>query len=148
MAISYGYVYVAQVAIGSSQVQYLRALREAESYNGPSLIIAYSPCIAHGIHSGMGGVNAQSSDAVDAGYWSLYRYDPRLEEQGKNPFQLDSKPPKWELFQDFLKSEVRYTSLAKAFPKEAGELFAAAEDNARWRYNIYRRHADMNWNKE
>jgi pyruvate-ferredoxin/flavodoxin oxidoreductase len=147
MAISYGYVYVAQVAIGSSQAQYLRALREAEAYDGPSLIIAYSPCIAHGISSGMGNANGQSADAVECGYWSLYRYDPRLEDQGKNPFQLDSKPPKWELFQAFLKSEIRYTSLFKAFPKEAEELFKAAEDNARWRHSIYQRHADMNWAK-
>ncbi len=145
MAISYGYVYVAQVAMGSSQAQYLKALREAEAYDGPSLIIAYSPCIAHGLRSGMGQAQRQTKDAVECGYWSLYRYDPTLEGTGKNPFQLDSKPPKWELFQDFLKSEVRYTALAKAFPEEAKELFLAAEENAKWRHETYRRHADMDW---
>jgi pyruvate-ferredoxin/flavodoxin oxidoreductase len=145
MAISYGYVYVAQVAIGSSQAQYLKALREAEAYDGPSLIIAYSPCIAHGLRSGMGNANGQTKDAVECGYWSLYRYDPRLEGTGKNPFQLDSKPPKWEKFQDFLHSEVRYTALAKAFPAEAKELFLAAQENAKWRHDTYVRHAAMDW---
>ncbi|MBE0652830.1 MAG: pyruvate:ferredoxin (flavodoxin) oxidoreductase, partial [Bacteroidales bacterium] len=111
MAMSYGYVYVAQVAMGASQSQYLKAIREAEAYPGPSLIIAYSPCINHGLRAGMGATQAQQKKAVEAGYWSLYRYNPLLEEEGQNPFQMDSKEPDWSLFQDFLKSEVRYTSL-------------------------------------
>lgn len=139
MAMSYGYVYVAQVSMGSSQNQYFKAIREAEEYPGPSLIIAYSPCINHGLRNGMGKTQAQAEDAVTAGYWHLYRFDPRLEEQGKNPFQLDSKEPDWSKFQDFLKSEVRYTSLMKDFPGEAEILFKQAEENAKWRYNTYKR---------
>ncbi len=139
MAISYGYVYVAQVSMGSSQNQYFKAIREAEEYPGPSLVIAYSPCINHGLRNGMGKTQAQAEDAVTAGYWHLYRFDPRLEEQGKNPFQLDSKEPDWSKFQDFLKSEVRYTSLLKEFPGEAEVLFKKAEENAKWRYNAYKR---------
>jgi pyruvate-ferredoxin/flavodoxin oxidoreductase len=137
MAMSYGYVYVAQVAMGSNQAQYFKALREAEAYPGPSIIIAYSPCINHGLRLGMGKTQEESKLAVEAGYWSLYRYNPLLEAEGKNPFQLDSKEPDWSKFQDFLNSEVRYTSLKKAFPKEAEELFAAAEDNAKWRHKSY-----------
>lgn len=143
MAMSYGYVYVAQVAMGANQTQYLKALREAEAYPGPSLIIAYSPCINHGIKAGMGKSQDQQIHAVESGYWSLYRYNPLLEQEGKNPFQLDSKEPDFTKFQGFLNSEVRYTSLKKSFPVEAAELFAAAEDNAKWRYNTYRRFAGM-----
>lgn len=143
MAMSYGYVYVAQVAMGSNQSQYLKALREAEAYPGPSLIIAYSPCINHGIRAGMGKAQEQQEKAVEAGYWANYRYNPMLEAEGKNPFQLDSKEPDFSKFQDFLNSEVRYTSLLKSFPVEAKELFAAAEENAKWRYNSYRRMAQM-----
>jgi pyruvate-ferredoxin/flavodoxin oxidoreductase len=136
MAMSYGYVYVAQVAIGANQNQYLRAVREAEAYPGPSLIIAYSPCINHGIRN-MGQSQRQGKNAVECGYWHLYRFDPRLEKEGKNPFQLDSKEPNWAEFQNFLASEVRYSSLKKSFPAVADELFAAAEDNAKWRYHSY-----------
>jgi len=143
MAMSYGYVYVAQVAMGSNQTQYLKALREAEAYPGPSLIIAYSPCINHGIRAGMGKAQEQQDKAVEAGYWANYRYNPMLEAEGKNPFQLDSKEPDFSKFQEFLNSEVRYTSLLKSFPVEAKELFAAAEENAKWRYNSYRRMAQM-----
>ena len=139
MAMSYGYVYVAQVAIGSSQSQYFKAIREAEEFNGPSLIIAYSPCINHGMRNGMGKTQAQGKAAVEAGYWHTYRFDPRLEAEGKTPFQLDSKDPDWTKFQDFLKSEVRYTSLSKDFPDQAEELFKQAEENAKWRYNSYKR---------
>ncbi|HOC04535.1 MAG TPA: pyruvate:ferredoxin (flavodoxin) oxidoreductase [Bacteroidales bacterium] len=139
MAMTYGYVYVAQVAMGSSQSQYLKAIREAEEYPGPSLIIAYSPCINHGLRKGMGKTQQQAKDAVEAGYWHLYRFDPRLEAEGKNPFQLDSKEPDWSKFQEFLKSEVRYTSLIKDFPGEAKVLFRQAEENAKWRYNNYKR---------
>ncbi len=145
MVITYGYVYVAQVAMGANQNQFLKAVREAEAYPGPSVIIAYSPCINHGLRKGMGSTQQQTKDAVEAGYWQLYRYNPMLEAEGKNPFQLDSKEPDWDKFQDFLNSEVRFNSLKKAFPKEAGDLFKAAEENARWRYNMYKRHAAMDY---
>lgn len=144
MAMSYGYVYVAQVAMGANQSQYLRAIREAEAYPGPSLIIAYAPCINHGLRAGMGATQAQEKKAVESGYWSLWRYNP-TEEEGNNPFQMDSKEPDWSLFQDFLKSEVRYTSLVKSFPEEAEKLFKAAEENAKWRFNAYKRMAAMNY---
>ena len=147
MAMTYGYVYVAQVAMGSSQNQYFKAIREAEEYPGPSLIIAYSPCINHGLRNGMGKTQAQAEDAVTAGYWHLYRFDPRLEAEGKAPFQLDSKVPDWSKFQDFLRSEVRYTSLLKDFPGEADVLFKQAEANARWRYDSYRRLSQMDFSK-
>jgi len=139
MAMSYGYVYVAQVAMGASNSQYFKAIKEAEAYPGPSIVIAYAPCIAHGIRSGMGTTQLEEKKAVESGYWTLYRFDPRLEEEGKNPFQLDSKEPDWSKFQAFLLNEVRYTSLKKAFPKEANELFAASEENAKWRHNSYKR---------
>jgi pyruvate-ferredoxin/flavodoxin oxidoreductase len=143
MAMTYGYVYVTQVAMGASQNQFLKALREAEAYPGPSLVIAYSPCINHGLREGMDKSQEQQKRAVDAGYWHLYRFNPLLEKEGKNPFELDSKEPDWSKFQDFLNSEVRYTSLKKAFPKESAELFVAAEENAKWRYNSYKRLASM-----
>ena len=145
MAMSYGYVYVAQVAMGASHNQFFKAIREAEEYPGPSLIIAYSPCINHGLRAGMGKSQQQEEDAVKAGYWHLYRFDPRLEAQGKNPFQLDSKEPVWNKFQEFLRSEVRYTSLLKDFPAEADVLFSAAEENAKWRYNTYKRLSEMDF---
>ncbi len=147
MAMSYGYVYVAQVAMGSNQTQYLKALREAEAYPGPSLIIAYSTCINHGLHAGMEKAQQQQDDAVKAGYWANYRFNPMLEAEGKNPFQLDSKTPDFSLFQDFLKSEMRYTSLMKSFPNEAVELFEAAQENAKWRYNNYKRLSEMDFSK-
>jgi pyruvate-ferredoxin/flavodoxin oxidoreductase len=143
MAASYGYVYVAQVAMGASNSQFLKAVKEAEAYDGPSLIIAYSPCISHGLRDGMGKTQEQQDVAVKAGYWHLYRYNPMLEKEGKNPFTLDSKEPDWSKFQDFLNSEVRYTSLIKAFPHEAEVLFKAAEENAKWRYKSYQRMAAM-----
>ncbi len=143
MATTYGYVYVAQVAMGSSQTQYFKALKEAEAYPGPSLIIAYAPCINHGLKNGMGASQNEAKLAVESGYWHLYRFNPLLEAEGKNPFQLDSKEPDWSKFQSFLMNEVRYTSLLKAFPGEAKQLFASAEENAKWRYNTYRRYAEM-----
>ena len=145
MAMSYGYVYVAQVAMGSNNAQYFKAIKEAEAYPGPSLVIAYAPCINHGLKGGMGKSQAQTKDAVEAGYWQMYRYNPLLEAEGKNPFQLDSKEPDWSKFQDFIKSEVRYTSLIKAFPQEAEILFKAAEENAKWRYKSYQRLASMDY---
>ena len=148
MAMTYGYVYVAQVAMGSNNAQYFKALKEAEAYPGPSLIIAYSPCINHGLRDGMGKTQAQTKLAVESGYWHNYRFNPLLEAEGKNPFTLDSKEPDWTKFQDFLKTEVRYTSLLKAFPDEAGILFKAAEDNAKWRYKSYQRLAAMEFTPE
>jgi pyruvate-ferredoxin/flavodoxin oxidoreductase len=145
MAMSYGYVYVAQVAMGASNAQYLKAIKEAEAYPGPSLIIAYAPCINHGLREGMGKTQAQEKAAVEAGYWHLYRYNPLLEAEGKNPFTLDSKEPDWSKFQEFLNSEVRYTSLIKSFPGEAEVLFKAAEENSKWRYNSYKRLAAMEY---
>lgn len=145
MATTYGYVYVAQVAMGANQSQYFKALKEAEAYDGPSLIIAYSPCINHGLKNGMGGSQNESKLAVECGYWHLYRYNPMLEAEGKNPFQLDSKEPDWSKFQDFLKGEVRYTALLKAFPAEAKELFKAAEENSKWRYSSYKRLSELNY---
>lgn len=137
MAMSYGYVYVAQVSIGSNQSQYLKAVKEAEAYPGPSLIIAYAPCINHGLKLGMGKTQEEGKLAVTSGYWHLYRYNPLLEMDGKNPFLLDSKEPDWTKFQDFIMSEVRYSSLKKAFPDDAVHLFKAAEENAKWRYKSY-----------
>ncbi|NDV66149.1 pyruvate:ferredoxin (flavodoxin) oxidoreductase [Bacteroides sp. 224] len=148
MATTYGYVYVAQIAMGADQAQTLKAIREAEAYPGPSLIIAYAPCINHGLRAGMGKSQEEEEKAVASGYWHLWRYNPALEAEGKNPFTLDSKEPKWEEFQNFLKGEVRYTSLMKQYPAEADELFAAAEENAKWRYNNYKRLANQAWGSE
>ena len=139
IATTYGYVYVAQIAMGADQAQCLKAIREAEAYPGPSLIIAYAPCINHGLKKGMGKAQEEQAEAVKCGYWHLWRYNPALEAEGKNPFSLDSKEPNWEGFKDFLKGEVRYASVMKQYPAEAEELFQAAEDNAKWRYNSYKR---------
>jgi pyruvate-ferredoxin/flavodoxin oxidoreductase len=147
MAMSYGYVYVAQVAIGSNQSQYFKAIKEAEAYPGPSLIIAYAPCINHGLRVGMGKTQEEGKRAVASGYWHLYRFNPQLEAEGKNPFTLDSKEPEWDKFQEFLAGEVRYSSLKKAFPENAKELFVAAEENAKWRYNGYVRLSQQNFSK-
>ncbi len=145
MAMTYGYVYVAQVSIGASQQQLFNVLKEAEAYPGPSLVIAYAPCINHGIKGGMTRTQTVGKEAVACGYWHLWHYSPQLEEEGKNPFVLDSKEPDWTKFREFLMKEVRYTSLQKSFPAEADELFAAAEENAKWRYNGYVRRAKMEY---
>ncbi|MFZ4457166.1 MAG: pyruvate:ferredoxin (flavodoxin) oxidoreductase [Bacteroidales bacterium] len=145
IATTYGYVYVAQVAMGADQAQTLKAFREAEAYPGPSLIIAYSPCIAHGLVFGMGKAQEQTERAVECGYWHNWRYNPALEAEGKNPFIIDSKEPKWDLFEEFLKSEVRYTSLAKQFPEEAKELFIAAKQNAMKKFANYKRLSTSDW---
>ncbi|HRW95500.1 MAG TPA: pyruvate:ferredoxin (flavodoxin) oxidoreductase [Bacteroidales bacterium] len=142
MAISYGYVYVAQVAMGANQVQLLKALKEAEAYDGPSLIIAYSPCINHGLSRGMGQSQLEEKLAVESGYWQLYRYNPTLADEGKNPFTLDSKEPDWDKFQEFIRGEVRYSSLLKTFPDQAKELFALTEQHAKTRYQNYKRLAE------
>ncbi|MDY6292693.1 MAG: pyruvate:ferredoxin (flavodoxin) oxidoreductase [Bacteroidales bacterium] len=148
IASTYGYVYVAQVAMGASDAQCLKAFREAEAYDGPSIIIAYAPCINHGLKVGMGKSQAEEAKAVACGYWHLWRYNPELEKEGKNPFTLDSKEPNWDEFENFLKGEVRYASVMKQYPEEAEQLFAAAKENAQWRYNNYRRLARQQWGVE
>ncbi|MDR2118573.1 MAG: pyruvate:ferredoxin (flavodoxin) oxidoreductase [Tannerellaceae bacterium] len=148
IASTYGYVYCAQIAMGADQAQTLKAIREAEAYDGPSIIIAYSPCISHGLRAGMGKSQQEEADAVACGYWHLWRYNPALEAEGKNPFTLDSKEPDWSKFREFLKGEVRYSSVLKQYPGEAAELFAAAQENAKWRYNNYKRLAKQQWGVE
>jgi len=148
IASTYGYVYVAQVAMGADNMQCLKAIREAEAYDGPSVIIAYAPCINHGLKAGMGKSQAEEQKAVACGYWHLWRYNPELEKEGKNPFTLDSKEPNWDEFINFLKGEVRYASVLKQYPQEAEELFNAAKENAKWRYNNYRRLARQQWGVE
>ncbi|MBQ4006824.1 MAG: pyruvate:ferredoxin (flavodoxin) oxidoreductase [Muribaculaceae bacterium] len=145
IASTYGYVYVAQVAMGADNAQTLKAIREAEAYDGPSVIIAYAPCINHGLKVGMGKSQHEEARAVACGYWHLWRYPPMLEAEGKNPFTLDSKEPNWDEFIDFLKGEVRYASVLKQYPDEAEELFQAAKENAMWRYNNYRRLSQQQW---
>lgn len=145
MAMSYGYVYVAQVAMGANQAQYIKALKEAEAYPGPSLIIAYAPCINHGLKASMGKSQAEEKKAVECGYWQLFRFNPLLEAEGKNPFQLDSKEPDYTKFREFLMGEVRFNSLMKAAPEDAEKLFAMTEANAKWRYEGYKRHAEMKY---
>ncbi|HPB03466.1 MAG TPA: thiamine pyrophosphate-dependent enzyme, partial [Bacteroidaceae bacterium] len=148
IATIYGYVYVAQIAMGADHAQCLRAIREAEAWPGPSLIIAYSPCINHGLRSGMGKSQAEEKRAVECGYWHLWRYNPALAEEGKNPFILDSKEPDWDKFNDFLMGEVRYSSVKKAYPKEADELFADAKRMAQLRYQSYVRKTEEGWSNE
>ncbi len=148
IATTYGYVYVAQIAMGADQAQTLKAIREAEAYPGPSLVIAYAPCINHGLKAGMGKSQAEEAKAVECGYWHLWRYNPALEAEGKNPFSLDSKEPQWDKFQDYLMGEVRFASVAKQYPEEAAELFAAARENAQWRYRSYLRMLSTSWSNE
>ncbi|MBR3866927.1 MAG: pyruvate:ferredoxin (flavodoxin) oxidoreductase, partial [Butyricicoccus sp.] len=136
MAMSYGYVYVAQVAMGADQAQTLKAIREAEAYNGPSIVIAYSPCIEHGMKCGMGLSQLEQKKAVEAGYWHLYRYNPDLKEEGKNPFTLDSKTPVGD-FQKFLMGQNRYASLKLSFPEKAEALYTKAEADAKARLATY-----------
>ena len=149
IATSYGYVYVAQVAMGADNAQCLKAIREAEAYPGPSLVIAYAPCINHGlkIKGGMGRSQAEEGRAVECGYWHLWRYNPQLAEEGKNPFTLDSKEPQWDKFRDFLLGEVRYLSVQKAYPNEADELFSEAERMAKLRYQSYVRKSKEDWSE-
>ena len=136
MAMSYGYVYVAQVAMGADPAQTLKAIREAEAYDGPSIVICYCPCIEHGMKASMGLSQIEEKKAVEAGYWHLYRYDPRLKAEGKNPFQLDSKAPTGD-FQQFLMGENRYASLKLSFPEKAEALYAKAANDAKERYEGY-----------
>ena len=143
IAKSYGYVYVAQVAMGASQAQYFNVIKEAEAYHGPSLIICYAPCINHGIKIGMGRTQNEEKKAVECGYWHLWHFNPAEEEEGKNGFHLDSKEPDWSKFRDFIMGEVRYNSLMKTFPQEAEELFVATERNAKLRYEGYKKLSEM-----
>ena len=147
MQTTYGYIYVAQIAMGADQAQTLKAIREAEAYPGPSLIIAYAPCINHGLKAkgGMGKSQAEEAKAVECGYWQLWRFNPALEAEGKNPFTLDSKEPDWSKFQDYLNGEVRFLSLKKARPDEAQELFDKTEEAAKRRYASYVRKAKEDW---
>lgn len=148
MQATYGYVYVAQIAMGADNAQTLKAIREAEAYPGPSLIIAYSPCINHGLkRGGMGRSQREQELAVECGYWHLWRFNPQLAEEGKNPFTLDSKEPNWANFRDFLLGEVRYMSVQKAYPNEAEELFAQAEKMAKRRYQSYVRKSKEDWSE-
>ena len=142
IAMSYGYVYVAQIAMGADKQQTLRAIREAEAYHGPSLIIAYAPCSNHGIKAGMARTQLEAKKAVESGYWSLYRYNPDLKAQGENPFRLDSKEPT-ESFQDFIRGEVRYASLIQKFPDTAPQLLQQAEEDARERRETYKKLAAL-----
>ncbi|MFO8090896.1 MAG: pyruvate:ferredoxin (flavodoxin) oxidoreductase [Desulfatiglandaceae bacterium] len=142
MATTYGYVYVASVAMGANQNQFMKAILEAESYPGPSLIIAYAPCINHGIN--MTKSQEEEKKAVESGYWPLYRYNPLLKKEGKNPFILDSKEPKGS-FRDFLLGEIRYSSLTRTFPEHAEKLFQQAEEDMREKYAVYKAMAEMNY---
>lgn len=144
MAMSYGYVYVTQIAMGANMNHAIKAITEAESYKGPSLVIAYSPCISHGIKSGMGTSMAEEKKAVESGYWHLYRYNPMLKLQGANPFTLDSKEPS-KPYKDFITGEIRYSQLMKAFPEAAEELFNSSEQNAKERFEMYKRYAEMKY---
>jgi len=139
MAMSYGYVYVASIAMGANKNQVVKAMMEAESYPGPSIILAYSPCINHGIN--MGKTQTEEKLAVECGYWLNYRYDPRLKDAGKNPFVMDSKEPTGDL-REFLKGEVRYTTLMKQFPDEAEKLHAQLAQEYAQRYELYKKMAE------
>jgi len=141
MAMSYGYVYVAQVGMGADKNQLMKAITEAESYHGPSLIICYAPCINHGLKKGMGKTQENIKDAVEAGYWQLYRFNPLLKKEGKNPFLLDSKEPTAS-FRDFILDQVRYSSLANEFPDVADKLFDLTEEYAKERYEGYKKLAE------
>jgi len=140
MAMAYGYVYVAQVGMGADKNQFMKAVTEAEAFHGPSLVIAYAPCINHGIKKGMGKSQENIKDAVECGYWNLYRYNPDLKKQGRNPFILDSKEPN-KPFVDFIMGQNRYSSLAKEFPQTSEKLFKATEADARERYEEYKKMA-------
>lgn len=145
IAMSYGHVYVAYVSHGASQAQLLKAMREAESYHGPSIVIAYSPCINHGLKRGMGKTQEQAKLAVECGYWTLLRYDPRLAQEGKNPLQVDSKEPDWDKYDEYLMSETRYAQLKNINPTEAEKLLAKNKEEAQRRYKSYQRYLSMNF---
>ncbi|MBN2669949.1 MAG: pyruvate:ferredoxin (flavodoxin) oxidoreductase [Bacteroidales bacterium] len=149
IAAAYGHVYVASVAMGANQNQYLKAIKEAEAYPGPSIIIAYAPCIAHGIKGGMSQTMTTEKMAVEAGYWTLFRYNPMLEKEGKNPFVIDSKEPDFDNYIDFIKGETRYSSLAKIVGADkANEIFNASKESAEWRYKQYKLKAAQDYSME
>ena len=148
IAMSYGHIYVAQVCMGANQQQYLKALKEAEAYNGPSLIIAYSPCINHGLKKGMSKVQNEMKLATECGYWPIFRYNPALEAEGKNPLQIDSKEPNWDKYEEYLLGEVRYATLSKANPAHAKELFELNKFEAQRRWRQYNRLASMDFASE
>ena len=141
LLMTYGHIYIAQVALGADPNQLIKAIKEAEAYNGPSIIIAYAPCINHGIKGGMGNAQHEMKRAVDCGYWHLYRYNPLLKKEGKNPFILDSKEPQ-QSFREYLMGETRYAALTRTFPDIAEELFAKAEEFAKKKYETYKELAD------
>ena len=143
MAMSYGYVYVAQVAMGADKNQTLKAIAEAEAYDGPSLIIAYAPCINHGLKVGMGCSQLEEKRAVDCGYWNLFRFNPQLADEGKNPFILESKEPKTEDYRKFMMGEARYSALTRAFPDRAEGLFERSEVESTKRYAHLKRLQDL-----
>ena len=148
IAMSYGHVYVATIAHGASQAQMLKAIKEAESYDGPSIIIAYAPCINHGLKRGMSKSQEQAKLAVECGYWVTFRYDPRRIEQGLNPFQLDSKEPQWEKYEDHLMTETRYAQLKAVNPEHAAHLLEVNMEEAQRRYAMYQRYLAMDYSKK
>src|SRR5690606_4285472 len=137
IAMTYGYIYVAQIAMGADMNHTIKTILEAESYPGPSLIIAYSPCISHGIKTGMGTSMMEERKAVETGYWHLYRFDPRLKAEGKNPFILDSKDPEGS-YQDFIRGEIRYSTLKNVFPEYAEDMYELSEKHAKERFRKYK----------
>ena len=148
MAMAYGHVYVAQVAHGASQAQVLKAITEAEAYDGPSIIIAYSPCISHGVQGGLTNAETQAEMAEECGYWPIFRYDPRLLDEGKNPLQLDSNDPDWDKYHDFLMTEKRYSQLTKINSEEAEKLLEENKEQAQYRWRMYQRYANMDYSAE
>ena len=143
IAMSYGHIYVGQVSMGANPQQFLTAIREAEAYKGPSIIIAYSPCINHGLKKGMNKSQTEMKLATECGYWPIFRFNPAFEEEGKNPLTLDCKEPKWELYQDYLMGETRYMSLLKTNPQEAEKLFKKNQKDSQKRWRQYKRLASL-----
>ena len=148
IAMSYGHIYVAQVSMGANQQQFIKAVKEAEAHQGPSIIIAYSPCINHGIKKGMSKSQTEMKLATECGYWPIFRYNPSLEKIGKNPLQIDSKEPKWEKYEEYLTGEVRYQTLAKSNPEEAKNLFETNKKDAQKRWRQYKRMAALDYSEE
>ena len=143
IAMSYGYVYVAQVAMGANMAQTLKAIAEAEAYPGPSLVIGYAPCEMHSIKGGMTNCQAEMKKAVDCGYWNLFRFNPQLADEGKNPFILESKEPKTEDYRKFMMGEARYSALTRSFPDRAEGLFERSEVESTKRYAHLKRLQDL-----
>ena len=145
---SYGDIYVAKISMGANQNQTIKALKEAQEFDGPAIVIAYSPCIAHGIKGGMGAAQDQEKLATEVGYWPLLRYDPRRLEKGKNPLQIDSRKPVWDKYFDYLMSETRFSSLFKTNPEHANELFELNLKNAKERWNYYYKLSKIDYAEE